>query len=133
MKRISDQRIISLPYGDINMYQFRFIGIFVNVDMLIKIFIQRTNLARKMHKIEIWTDLLFCNFRWQSFYYHNSDWDIYVACYTPSSLHPWYDTYLINGHISYICRGLLHKIILLLIWIQPQIRVIFTYNIHRHI
>ena len=41
------------------MYKFRFIVIFVNIDMFMKVFIQLTNLARKMHKIVIGTDLIF--------------------------------------------------------------------------
>ena len=53
MKQIFDQRMIALTYGDINIYKFRFIVIFVNIDMLMKIIIQLTNLARKIHKIEI--------------------------------------------------------------------------------
>ena len=41
------------------MYKFIFIVIFVNIDMFMKVFIQLTNLARKMHKIVIVSDLIF--------------------------------------------------------------------------
>ena len=53
MIRIFELRIEVLTERDINMYEFRFIVIFVNIYMFMKVFIQLTNLARKMHKIEI--------------------------------------------------------------------------------